>query len=95
MTNQFLSKKEVKSLLHFKSDTSLYTLEQKDETFPQKIRISLRELVIVRRDIFLTGISQSRTPLGSLMIIKLNPFISRASIGIMTLPKIAILAISF
>lgn len=94
MTNQFLSKKEVKSLLHFKSDTSLYTLEQKDETFPQKIRISLRELVIVRRDIFLTGISQSRTPLGSLMIIKLNPFISRASIGIMTLPMITNIALS-
>ena len=36
MTNQFLSKKEVKSLLHFKSDTSLYTLEQKDETFLQR-----------------------------------------------------------
>lgn len=44
MTNQFLSKKEVKSLLHFKSDTSLYTLEQKDETFPQKIRIGLRRI---------------------------------------------------
>lgn len=62
MTNQFLSKKEVKSLLHFKSDTSLYTLEQKDETFLQKIRISLRELVIVLRDLLLAGISQSRTP---------------------------------
>ena len=62
MTNQILSKKEVKSLLHFKSDTSLYTLEQKDETFLQKIRISLRELVIVLRDLLLAGISQSRTP---------------------------------
>lgn len=62
MTNQFLSKKEVKSLLHFKSDTSLYTLEQKDETFLQKIRISLRELVIVLRDLLLAGISQNRTP---------------------------------
>ena len=82
MTNQFLSKKEVKSLLHFKYDTSLYTLEQKDETFPQKIRISLRELVIVRRDILLAGISQSRTPLGSLMIIKLNPFISQNDKGL-------------
>lgn len=46
MTNQILSKKEVKALLNFKSDTSLYTLDQKDETFLQKIRISLRELVI-------------------------------------------------
>lgn len=82
MTNQFLSKKEVKSLLHFKSDTSLYTLEQKDETFPQKIRISLRELVIVRRDLLLAEISQSRTPLGSLMIIKLNPFISQNDKGL-------------
>ena len=44
MTNQILSKKEVKSLLHFKSDTSLYTLEQKDETFPQRIRIGLRRV---------------------------------------------------
>lgn len=62
MTNQFLSKKEVKALLNFKSDTSLYTLEQKDETFLQKIRISLRELVIVLRDLLLAGISQNRTP---------------------------------
>ncbi|NUF49228.1 helix-turn-helix transcriptional regulator [Gilliamella sp. ESL0250] len=44
MTNQILSKKEVKTLLHFKSDTSLYTLEQKDETFPKKIRIGLRRV---------------------------------------------------
>lgn len=44
MTNQILSKKEVKTLLHFKSDTSLYRLEQKDETFPQKIRIGLRRV---------------------------------------------------
>lgn len=62
MTNQILSKKEVKALLNFKSDTSLYTLEQKDETFLQKIRISLRELVIVLRDLLLAGISQNRTP---------------------------------
>lgn len=62
MTNQFLSKKEVKSLHQFKSDTSLYTLEQKDETFLQKIRISLRELVIVLRDLLLARISQNRTP---------------------------------
>lgn len=44
MTNQILSKKEVKVLLHFKSDTSLYTLEQKDDTFPQRIRIGLRRV---------------------------------------------------
>ena len=44
MTNQILSKKEVKTLLHFKSDTSLYTLEQKDENFSQKIRIGLRRV---------------------------------------------------
>lgn len=44
MTNKILSKKEVKVLLHFKSDTSLYTLEQKDETFPQRIRIGLRRV---------------------------------------------------
>lgn len=62
MTNQILSQKEVKALLNFKSDTSLYTLDQKDETFLQKIRISLRELVIVLRDLLLAGISQSRTP---------------------------------
>ena len=37
MTNTILLKKEVKKLLHFKSDTSLYTLEQRDKTFPQKI----------------------------------------------------------
>ena len=36
MTNTILSKKEVKNLLHFKSDTSLYTLEKKDETFLQR-----------------------------------------------------------
>lgn len=36
MTNQILSKKEVKVLLHFKSDTSLYTLEQKDKPFTKK-----------------------------------------------------------
>ncbi len=62
MTNQILSKKEVKALLNFKSDTSLYTLEKKDETFLQKIRISLRELVIVLRDLLLARISQNRTP---------------------------------
>lgn len=44
MTNTILSKKEVKTLLHFKSDTSLYTLEQKDKTFPQKIKIGLRRV---------------------------------------------------
>ncbi|WP_294833198.1 AlpA family phage regulatory protein [uncultured Gilliamella sp.] len=44
MTNIILTKKEVKTLLHFKSDTSLYTLEQKDETFPQRIRIDLRRV---------------------------------------------------
>lgn len=44
MTNQIITKKEVKSLLHFKSDTSLYTLEKKDETFPQKIRIGLHRV---------------------------------------------------
>ena len=44
MTNTILSKKEVKNLLHFKSDTSLYTLEQRDKTFPQKIRIGLRRV---------------------------------------------------
>lgn len=44
MTNQILSKREVKTLLHFKSDTSLYTLEQKDKTFPQKIKIGLRRV---------------------------------------------------
>ncbi|MCX8616885.1 AlpA family phage regulatory protein [Gilliamella sp. B2923] len=44
MINQILSKKEVKTLLHFKSGTSLYTLEQKDETFPQRIRIGLRRV---------------------------------------------------
>lgn len=44
MTNTILSKQEVKDLLHFKSDTSLYTLEQKDNTFPQKIRIGLRRV---------------------------------------------------
>lgn len=49
MTNQILSKKDVKTLLHFKSDSSLYTPEQKDETFHQKIRIGLR-LVGYRAD---------------------------------------------
>ena len=44
MTNTILLKKEVKKLLHFKSDTSLYTLEQRDKTFPQKIRIGLRRV---------------------------------------------------
>ncbi|MBI0032192.1 AlpA family phage regulatory protein [Gilliamella sp. B14384G15] len=44
MTNTILSRREVKNLLHFKSDTSLYTLEKKDETFPQKIRIGLRRV---------------------------------------------------
>ena len=44
MTNQILSKKEVKTLLHFKSDTSLYTPEQKDENFSQKIRIGLHRV---------------------------------------------------
>lgn len=44
MPNQILPQKEVKTLLHFKSDTSLYTLKQKDETFPQKIRIGLRRI---------------------------------------------------
>ena len=44
MTNTILSRREVKKLLHFKSDTSLYTLEQRDETFPQKIRIGLRRV---------------------------------------------------
>lgn len=44
MNNNILSKKEVKTLLHFKSDTSLYRLEQKDETFPQRIRIGLRRV---------------------------------------------------
>lgn len=44
MANQILSKQEVKTLLHFKSDTSLYTLEQKDKTFPQKIKIGLRRV---------------------------------------------------
>ena len=44
MTNQILSKKEVKDLLRFKSNTSLYTLEMKDKTFPQKIRIGLRRV---------------------------------------------------
>ena len=41
---QILPKKEVKTLLHFISDTSLYRLEQKDETFHQKIRIGLRRV---------------------------------------------------
>ncbi|MFQ1041095.1 helix-turn-helix transcriptional regulator [Gilliamella sp. CG16] len=49
MTNQILSKKDVKTLLHFKSDSSLYTPEQKDETFHLKIRIGLR-LVGYRAD---------------------------------------------
>lgn len=49
MNNNILSKKEVKTLFHFKSDTSLYTPEQKDETFHQKIRIGLR-LVGYRAD---------------------------------------------
>lgn len=44
MSNQILPQKEVKTLLHFKSDTSLYTLEQKDENFSQKIRIGLRRV---------------------------------------------------
>lgn len=44
MTNQILTKQEVKTLLHFKSDTSLYTLEQKDKTFPSKIKIGLRSV---------------------------------------------------
>jgi prophage regulatory protein len=44
MTHEILSKQEVKALLHFKSDTSLYTLEKKDKTFPQKIRIGLRRV---------------------------------------------------
>lgn len=44
MTNTILSKKEVKNLLHFKSDTSLYMLEKKDKTFPQKIKIGLRRV---------------------------------------------------
>lgn len=44
MTNTILSRRKVKNLLHFKSDTCLYTLEQKDETFPQKIRIGLRRV---------------------------------------------------
>lgn len=49
MPNQILTQKEVKTLLHIKSDTSLYTPEQKDETFHQKIRIGLR-LVGYRAD---------------------------------------------
>lgn len=44
MNNNILSKKEVKTLLHFKSDTSLYTPEQKDENFSQKIRIGLHRV---------------------------------------------------
>lgn len=44
MPNQILPQKEVKTLLHFKSDTSLYTLEQKDDTFPQRIRIGLHRV---------------------------------------------------
>lgn len=44
MTNQILSKQEVKQLLHFRSDTSLYTLEQKDKTFPSRIKIGLRRV---------------------------------------------------
>ncbi|RKS86891.1 AlpA family transcriptional regulator [Orbus hercynius] len=44
MTNTILSKQEVKTLLHFKSDISLYTLEQKDKIFQQKIKIGLRRV---------------------------------------------------
>lgn len=44
MTNQIITKPELKKLLHFKSDTSLYTLEQKDPTFPSRIKIGLRRV---------------------------------------------------
>ena len=44
MNNNSLSKKEVNALLHFKSDTCLYKLELKDETFLQRIRIGLRRV---------------------------------------------------
>lgn len=52
MTNQILSKQEVKTLLHFKSDTSLYTLEQKDKTFPLKIKIGLRRVGYKANEIY-------------------------------------------
>ena len=52
MTNTILLKKEVKKLLHFKSDTSLYTLEKKDKTFPQKIKIGLRRVVYRADEIY-------------------------------------------
>lgn len=51
--HKILSKKEVKALLHFKSDTSLYTLEKKDETFPQKIKIGLRRVGYRADEIYL------------------------------------------
>lgn len=41
MNNQILTKPEVKNLLRFKSDTSLYTLENKVKGFPKKIKIGL------------------------------------------------------
>lgn len=39
-----LSKKELKNVLGFKSDTSIYNLAKKDNTFPQAIRIGLRKV---------------------------------------------------
>lgn len=44
MTNQILTKQEVKNLLRFKSDTTLYTLENNDKSFPAKIKIGLRRV---------------------------------------------------
>lgn len=44
MKSIILTKQEVKNLLRFKSDTSLYTLENKDKNFPAKIKIGLRRV---------------------------------------------------
>lgn len=39
-----MNRKQVLELLHFKSNTSLYTLEKNDKTFPKKIKIGLRRV---------------------------------------------------
>lgn len=44
MTETILSKQEVKKLLHFKSDTSLYNLEKHDHSFPNKLKIGIRRI---------------------------------------------------
>lgn len=52
MTNPILSKQEVKNLLHFKSDTSLYTLEKRDPTFPSRIKIGLSRVGYKANEIY-------------------------------------------